>query len=310
MPGACARRSVSTRPKPWNDDRASLFQPGRVRLLLDLLTPERVTRIADVGANPVHVPAYDNLRRLGACEVWSFEPLPEAVSTLQEACEPNEHVLPYAIGTGEADELKVCASQPLSSLYEPDAHTLDYLGRWHKAMRVVDRLPLKTHRLDDLDDIPQPDLLKIDVQGSELDVFRNGRAKLSGAVSVISEVAFVPLYRNQPLFHEQANELAQQGFDLFKFLSLKYKALGSPLMQGIQWRKHQNQLIDDDALFTRRLYDSEHWSNEALTHLAILADSVFECFDLALKCLQMLEKRTSLNADLLQRYRRSVPFQK
>jgi len=288
----------------------AFFDEARMRMLIELLAPDRITRIADIGANPIHVPDYDKLHKIGACEIWGFEPLPEAFSALQNAAQPGEHYLPYAIGDGAKGQFHVCASGGFSSLLLPDTETLDYLGRWHRAMQVTKQFEVQTHRLDDLGDLPSPDFVKIDIQGGELDVFQNGREKLKDAVAIVSEVAFAALYTDQPMFFDQARELSDQGFELNRFLSLKSKALGSPLMQGLDWRKHQNRLIDGDALFVRRLAAPETWSDEALKHLAILADGVFESFDLCVKCLHILAERGTVSDPDLGAYLAQVPHQK
>ena len=86
---------------------------------------------------------------------------------------------------------------------------------------MVERVSLPTKRLDDIEDLPQFDLLKIDVQGGECLVFRNGPEKLSRALAVITEVAALPIYRDQPLLHDQLAALAVHGFHLHKFLFFK-----------------------------------------------------------------------------------------
>jgi hypothetical protein len=56
------------------------------------------------------------------------------------------------------------------------------------------------------------DLLKLDVQGSELAVLQGGRDKLAQALAVHTEVSFVTLYRGQPPFGEIDGELRWPGF--------------------------------------------------------------------------------------------------
>jgi len=53
---------------------------------------------------------------------------------------------------------------------------------------VIERVPLETRRLDDVDEIAHLDLLKIDIQGGEVAVFRNGHKKLAEAVAIQTEV--------------------------------------------------------------------------------------------------------------------------
>lgn len=279
----------------------------RLTTLAEALRPARLTRIVDVGANPINRPPYQPLRDAGLCEVWGFEPQPDAFARLTAAGAPREHYLPHAVGDGGPATLHVCASEGFTSLLTPNRATLDYLDRWHRAMTVTQTLPVETRRLDDLDELPRPDLLKIDVQGGEAAVFRHARATLSDAVAVITEVAFVPLYEGQPLYHDQAAILHGYGFLLAHFQFLKRRAVGSPLMRHLHWKRHQGQVIDGDAVFVRSLLDPAAWSDEQLRHLALVADGAMGSFDLVVKALSLLIARGVLTEDAVTPYLRLIP---
>lgn len=69
--------------------------------------------------------------------------------------------------------------------------------------------------LDDAVDVaslPRPILLKIDVQGLELDVLRGGEKSLASIERLYIEVSFVPLYVGQAIAHEIVAWLAERGF--------------------------------------------------------------------------------------------------
>jgi hypothetical protein len=87
------------------------------------------------------------------------------------------------------------------------------------------------------------DLLKIDTQGSELDILLGGSALLP-AVSVIkTEVEFVRLYENQPLFDDIVRKLSSFGFRFVDFTDLA--TLGGSRPKKV-WA---------DALFVRDVAD-------------------------------------------------------
>lgn len=288
------------------------FSAQRVQALLDLLNTERLTRIVDIGANPIHVPPYSGLMKMGGCEVWGFEPQVQAYERLVAAAQENEHYSPNAVGDGDVHDLHICQTDGFSSILPPNKDTLGYIGRWHNAMTVTETIPFETKRLDDIDDVPSPDLLKIDVQGAESMIFRNGAEKLSSSVAVITEVAFLPLYEGQPLFHDQAKILDDYGFLLFKFSSLVTKCLGDPMMASLDWRYHQDfgQLIDGDGVFVRSKNNLLDLDDEQLKHLAICADSVFASFDLCVRCLSMLVVRGVLEEAAVLQYIKKMPKQK
>ncbi|WP_164726810.1 FkbM family methyltransferase [Shimia sediminis] len=278
------------------------FENDRVAALIDMLKPERLTRIVDVGANPVNDPPYKALLEMGSCEVWGFEPHPEAFEALQNVENPNVHYLPFAVGAGGKATLNICNSSAFTSLLEPNSKAVTYLGMWGHAMTVAEKVEMDTKRLDDLDDIPAFDLLKIDVQGGEGLVFQGAQEKLAASVAVITEVAAIPLYVDQPLLDEQMRLLRQTGHHLHKFQSFKSRKLHRRISKTIEGRALSNQLIDGDAVFVRDMMDLQLMSDEELKHLAILADAVIESYDLSIAAMQELIIRGHLKGRDVKQY--------
>ena len=58
---------------------------------------------------------------------------------------------------------------------------------------------LSTVRLDDVSEIDNVDYIKIDIQGAELGVFRNGTDRLRDCPVIHTKVEFLPMYEGQPL---------------------------------------------------------------------------------------------------------------
>ena len=71
----------------------------------------------------------------------------------------------------------------------------------------------------------RPDFIKVDTQGTELEILKGGEALLENeVVGVEVEVEFFPIYEKQPLFAEVDLYMRERGFDLFdlgNFLYLK-----------------------------------------------------------------------------------------
>jgi len=162
----------------------------RWRLLRDALPLKRNPVVVDVGANPLEDPVYKPLMKKGFCNVVGFEPQESAYQELMDAKGPNETYLPAALGDGNPAKLNVYAGSGLSSTYTLSEKTRAFLGRSKRAARLLETVDVDLKRLDDVDEITHLDLLKIDVQGSEISIFNNGKRKLSDAVIVISEVRF------------------------------------------------------------------------------------------------------------------------
>lgn len=287
---------------------AAEFDPDRVALLIEALNPARLTRIVDVGANPITDVPYKGLLDLGGCEVWGFEPQPDAYANLTRTGRPREHYLPYAVGSGEEATLRICKSSGLSSLLQPNRQTFDALGHFHRQGTVLSEAQVRTHRLDDMSEIPDFDLLKIDVQGSELAVFRGAADKLGRAVAIVTEVAAVPLYIDQPLLDTQMTHLRELGYHLHKFLFFKSVKVRSTATARLVDRRHSSQLVDGDAVFVRQLLDLSALDIEALKHLAVLADAVFGSHDLAAVILGRLVDSGHASRAALESYIDRLPF--
>ena len=65
--------------------------------------------------------------------------------------------------------------------------------------------------------LPFPDLLKLDVQGYELEVLKGATTTLPAAKALIIEVSFIEYYSGQVRFHDVVEFLARQGFFVAAF---------------------------------------------------------------------------------------------
>jgi FkbM family methyltransferase len=86
--------------------------------------------------------------------------------------------------------------------------------------------------------VPQTDLLKLDVQGYELEVLKGAVKTLTAAPAVLIEVSTVELYQGSPLFHEVVAFMEAHGYRVYDVCSLM--------------RLHSNDtLVQLDLLFLR-----------------------------------------------------------
>ena len=69
--------------------------------LYDLLQPERLTEVVDIGANPLDggPPPYKYLLDNGICRIVGFEPHEMALKELQRKASQNERYLPNVVST-------------------------------------------------------------------------------------------------------------------------------------------------------------------------------------------------------------------
>ncbi len=271
------------------------------QLLLDRLAPARPTTVVDVGANPITDVPYRALLDMGGCEVIGFEPQPSAFAELQKIKSARERYFPFAVGDGSAQELKIYRSSGMTSVFEPYGPAMDLLGR-PRMGHVRERVPMPTVALDSVAEIGRFDLLKIDIQGGEVAVFRGAAAKLAPAVAVIVELRHLQLYEGEPMAAGVDLDLRSRGFMLHKFLFNKSLPIRSSQQHRLMPRASREQLVDGDAVYLRDLTRMETIDDEGLVHLAILASGVFASQTVVLACLDELARRGAAPADLPERY--------
>jgi FkbM family methyltransferase len=96
---------------------------------------------------------------------------------------------------------------------------------------------LQMCRMETLDGIvasgmfSRPELLKLDVQGYELEVLKGGRETLAAAQAVVMEVSLIDLYRNNPLMHEVLAFMHEREFLAYDIPTLVRRASDQALCQ-------------------------------------------------------------------------------
>lgn len=275
-------------------------------LLREILAPERLTQVVDVGANPIDGdPPYKRMLAAGFCQVVGFEPQEAALARLKAMAGPHERYLPYALGDGGEAVLHVCGLEGMTSLKVPDPAHLALFNLFPIWGDVKARIPVQTRRLDAVQEIAHMDFLKMDVQGSERDVLEHGRAKLAGAVAVQTEVSFITLYENQPSIGEMDGLLRGLGFVPHCFAELKIWPLAPTVISG-QPNKGLRQLLEADLVYVRDFSRAANMSVEQWKHLALIAHHCYGSVDLAARCLNMLAARGALPAGAAERYLSSL----
>jgi FkbM family methyltransferase len=110
-------------------------------------------------------------------------------------------------------------------------------------LRVV---PVQVRRLDAFaaeHGLPTPDLIKLDVQGAELDVLAGAGALLSHASAVIAELSFLSYNQSAPLIADVIAGIDKLGFKCADICEVHHAASGSVLQVDI--------LFANEALFAK-----------------------------------------------------------
>ncbi|SMX30991.1 FkbM family methyltransferase [Octadecabacter ascidiaceicola] len=274
----------------------------RARLLASALGISERIQIADIGARKMKKPpVYQPLLGLDVAELIGFEPEPEAFAVLKANAEPNTRYIQSAVGKPGPATFYSHTIGSLSSVFKIAPKAAKYLGKMFWVRRPVEEFPIDLVSLDDLDDMPKLDILKMDIQGAELDVMKGGTKTLSDALVIIPEVRFYQMYEGEPSWAELDIEMRKQGFVLHSFQHQKRVPLPNSQRKKLS-KKARTQLLDGDAAYIRSLENPSDLTDLQLQKFALAADVVLSAPDLCLFCLDILVERGLLPKTITASY--------
>jgi FkbM family methyltransferase len=260
-------------------------------------------KIVDVGAMSLGegTEPYAALMNAIPCGVYGFEPIAAECEKLNALKKRGHHYLPYFIGDGSVQTFHECNYPMTSSLFEPDTELMARFHHLEELCRVTKSYPVETTRLDDIKELKEVDLLKVDVQGGELLVFRGAVQMLRHVLVVHTEVEFVPIYKRQPLFADIDSFLRSQGF-VFHLLWTQGRRF-KPLVLN-QNVNAPLQILWGDAVYVWDFMAFDQLPPNALIKLAAILHLNYHSFDLAALALEAYDHQT--NSELLVAYQQRL----
>ena len=195
--------------------------------------------IIDVGANEGQA-ANNFLGLFPRAEFYCFEPLPEPFKDLSKRFKnsSNFHLYDFALGNESGEKKMFRNEYSLSSSILPmeEAHKEAFVNTKNE---FEEQITIK--KLDDVFKnikLNKPLLVKIDVQGFELEVIKGGSNIISDADMIILETSFVHLYKDSPLFSDVHDLLKSMGFEY----QGAYEQLAKP---------QDGRILQQDSIFVR-----------------------------------------------------------
>jgi FkbM family methyltransferase len=194
--------------------------------------------VVDVGANRGQF-ALVAAHRFPSAALWCFEPLPSARSKLQTILRSRSDARVFdtalAAQSGEHD-MHVTRHDDSSSLHAVGPRQLEEFPGTDE----VSVFPVRTARLDEVltqAQVVSPALLKLDVQGSELEVLRGAGQLLGEFDTILVECSFVELYVGQSLATEVISFLESHGWHLDGAYNVTYGSGGICLQADLTFRQ-------------------------------------------------------------------------
>jgi FkbM family methyltransferase len=215
---------VAERVALWRNASPNHRDRPTLRLAKDVLG-DGFTNVIDVGARSAGMEGkWWRLDTLAG--YFGFEPDLEECARLNSGSRPEnvrEKYFPLALGERREDGVLFVTENPAcSSLYQPDESVISRYPELRVA-KQTGRINVTTVPLDQWwQDNSRPDVsfIKLDTQGSELDILRGGVDVLKNCVGCEVEVEFSAIYKEQPLFHDVDRFMKAQGFTLWRLYGL------------------------------------------------------------------------------------------
>ncbi len=236
------------------------------------------TTVLDVGARWGVGEAWWNLNPLA--KIVGFDPDPIECARLNAAAKSGETYVPFALGATPNSEvpLYVTKEPAGSSLYPPLDNVIERFPEELGRMLPLEKtIQVPTTSLDDWwskSGRPQISFLKLDTQGSELDILKGGTRVLHDCVGLELEVEFNPFYQGQPLFADVDAFLRKEGFSLWALSelvshrphSLSHRALNAQKRRTEWGPAKAGQLYWANAIYFRswQTHDLLGWKKRLL----------------------------------------------
>jgi len=252
--------------------------------------------ICDIGASPADPTLFiDELFKNVNCILYGFEPNEEEFQKLKST--DKKKYFNYAIGNGQNETLNICAAPGMTSILEPDFEYLELFHGFSDWAKVKKKVKIQTKKLDEVNFDKKIDFLKIDVQGYEHEVIKNGNNIIKDCLIVQLETSPIPLYRNEKSFAHICLQLENLGFQLHSFNKINTRSFKPVTLQNNIY-SGLHHLFQLDCVFVKKLNLLDKLELDQLKKIALILFYSFGSYDLVdyiISKISKLEKDDIIN---------------
>jgi len=197
----------------------------------------KLATVVDIGANRGQFALA--ARVISGAKVISFEPLPDVALLFEDVFSEDPMVKLHVAAIGEKPEKKLMhlsARDDSSSLLEIGDAQSEFFPGTHE----VGTLEVRVGTLDEFlseGEIVRPAMLKLDVQGFELQALAGCRSLIGNFDYVYCECSFVELYKGQKLASDVVDYLRLWGFGLAGMYNPSYDHDGNCIQADMLFKK-------------------------------------------------------------------------
>jgi FkbM family methyltransferase len=184
-------------------------ESGEYRWLQDL----KIKTVLDVGANAGRFATMIN-KILPGVKIYSFEPIKDCFEILKQLEKSNHNLktFNFALGNKSGEQTifknEFLPSSSLLSMAESHKNIFPYTRESKPETINIKTLDSISDEIEFLSRV----LLKVDVQGFELEVLKGAKESLKSIEIIIIETSYLELYESQPLFDDVYTFLKNSGF--------------------------------------------------------------------------------------------------
>ena len=185
--------------------------------------------IIDVGANKGQFSLI--AKEVNECKIFAFEPLKYAANIYEKIFASNTQIKLYkhALGSKKSRQIiNISAKDDSSSIFDITINQTNYFkGTEKKGELEIKIAPLSSCLNSNM--LIKKTLLKIDVQGFELEVLKGSKKLFKNIDYIYCECSYIEFYASQPLVNDIINFLHQEKFNLIGIHNQVYSNQGKHL---------------------------------------------------------------------------------
>jgi FkbM family methyltransferase len=221
--------------------------------------------VVDIGARGGSLGELDSLT--GWIDYFGFDADEEECRRINANPPPGFHshkVLHHFIGkSNEKIDFHIYSSPGSSSRFKPHKDNCSLFNETYEVARTIQVQSKTLDAVMDAHSIPMPDIIKLDTQGSELEILKASLSTLNQVMLVESEIEVVEIYDGQPLLGEFLQFMNHHGFELLYLNRVFANRAG---FAG----RARGQITFCDALFAKRGSHYDSFSPLCLAKHAVL----------------------------------------
>jgi len=207
------------------------------------LGSRKFNTIIDIGANKGQFALFAR-DTFPKAKILSFEPIQSPADIYEAIFSRDSNCKLYRTAVGQKSDflyINVTEENDASSFLAPTDLQSSTFGTRVSHQEKVRIGPLNSFL--SVDDINVPALLKLDVQGFELEALKGCAGVLDKISSIYLEVSFVELYAAQPLASQIISWLGDKSFELAGVFNQQFSRQGEPVQADMLFERSSSPMV-------------------------------------------------------------------